>query len=76
MHWFADYFVLEIGIVAVAVVTTLFKRRRRRQRMRDKDSPPPGFVLTDEVNIDPTTGIRQRIWYNPATGERVYIRER
>ncbi|MFD1676105.1 hypothetical protein [Alicyclobacillus fodiniaquatilis] len=74
MHWL--YFVVEICVVMVAVGTTLFVRQRRRQRMHDTDSPPPGFVLTDEVNIDPTTGIRQRVWYNPATGERVYVRER
>jgi hypothetical protein len=31
-----------------------------------------GFVRTDETFVDPTTGIRQRVWFNPHTGERRY----
>lgn len=45
----------------------------RHARLRPKQPQvPPGFSRTDEVIIDPTTGIRQRVWYNDQTGERWY----
>jgi hypothetical protein len=45
----------------------------RRARLRPKQAQvPAGFVRTDEIMIDPTTGVRQRVWYNEQTGERWY----
>ncbi|WAH36082.1 hypothetical protein [Alicyclobacillus dauci] len=75
MHWFVSYVVFELMIVAVAVLATVLVRIRRRSRLNRSITPPPGFVRTDEVSIDPTTGIAQRVWYDPATGERLYIRD-
>jgi hypothetical protein len=37
--------------------------------------PEPRFRRTDEVFIDPTTGVRMRVWLDPATGDRRYVPE-
>ncbi len=65
-----SYLALEIVIVAAALGLTLWGRRRRL-RTRHKVSLA-GFVRTDETFFDPTTGIRQQVWFNPETGERRY----
>jgi hypothetical protein len=56
----------------VAALAFAYTSQRRRERVRRQGAVPHGFVRTDEVNIDPTTGVRQRVWYNPYTGERYY----
>ncbi|WP_165347148.1 hypothetical protein [Gottfriedia acidiceleris] len=37
---------------------------------------PEGFQRTSEVNIDPVTGEKTRVYYNPDTGERFYKKEK
>jgi hypothetical protein len=38
------------------------------------DRPPgPGFVRTDEKTVDEHGVVT--VWFNPATGERAYVRE-
>jgi hypothetical protein len=37
--------------------------------------PEPRFGRTDEVFIDPTTGVRVRVWLDSATGDRRYVPE-
>jgi len=34
--------------------------------------PSPGAHPTDEVFIDPETGRRKRVWFDPASGVREY----
>ncbi|MCL6442884.1 MAG: hypothetical protein K6T83_05400 [Alicyclobacillus sp.] len=70
LRFIASYYAIELVIIAIAVAATLLLRRQRLKRNQAR--PPAGFVKTDEVFIDPTTGIQQRVWYNPATGERYY----
>ena len=70
LKFVVSYFALELAIVVVAVAFTWWARRRRLRR-RDRRSLE-GFVRTDEAFVDPTTGIRQRVWFNPGTGERRY----
>ncbi|QSO51906.1 hypothetical protein JZ785_24585 [Alicyclobacillus curvatus] len=76
MKIFAAYILLDllVGalIVAIALETT---SRYRRRRTREIDDIPPGFEKTDEVTIDPTTGIRMVVWYNKKTGQRLYVPE-
>jgi len=70
LAFLSSYVALEVLIVVVAVGVTLWGRRRRLRR-RDQ-RPLDGFEATDETFIDPTTGIQQRVWFNPRTGERRY----
>lgn len=37
---------------------------------------PKGFEKTDEVNLDPVTEEKTRVYYNPKTGERFYKKEK
>lgn len=67
-------FIVYILIIALlALIVFAITARYRRARMeRGHARVPHGFVQTDEVFIDPTTGARQRVWYNERTGERWY----
>lgn len=56
-------------LIASIVGTLVYRRNRLKQAV---DEPPFDYQRTDEITIDPTTGIKQRIWYNRATGERYY----
>ncbi|HKI56365.1 MAG TPA: hypothetical protein VKB31_04375 [Trueperaceae bacterium] len=70
MRFLVSYAFLEALVVVAAVVGTLWARKRRLRAGRRVSLE--GFVPTDERFIDPTTGIRQRVWFNPVTGERRY----
>lgn len=60
---------LLVGGILVFQWTTWQRKKRLGTTL---SSVPPGFIRTEEVNIDPTTGVHQRIWYHPQTGERYY----
>jgi hypothetical protein len=47
----------------------------KRYRKNGRRGLPPGYQKTDEVFIDPVDGRKQRVYYNPETGERFYIDE-
>jgi hypothetical protein len=66
----AWYYFFSFSVVLIGLIGTFFVRRRRKRLRRLQ--PPAGYVKTEEVSTDPTTGIVQRVWYNPATGERFY----
>lgn len=70
MHFVLAYLELTAVIIIVAVSATWATRRRRLRATAFQ--PSPGFIRTDEVFIDPTTGVKQQVWYNPQTGERQY----
>jgi hypothetical protein len=57
------FLVIGVGIVVVGA---------DRYRPRGKST----FILpTYEVSVDPLTGARQRVYVDPATGERAYVDE-
>ena len=56
---------------AVILLGTLFEARRYRARV----STSVGWQDTPEKFIDPTTGKRMRVRYNPSTGERDYVED-
>jgi hypothetical protein len=64
------YFLFQVFIVVMAIIYTFLYRRRRLKQTASQ--PPAGFHQTDEVLIDPTTGIKQQVWFNSKTGERFY----
>jgi hypothetical protein len=38
------------------------------------DRPPPGWVLTGEAFIDPISAEAVRVWVDPVSGDRAYVR--
>lgn len=68
------YFIFEVFIVILAVITYVFwdKRYRKNHGL----DIPDGFEKTEEVIIDPSNGKRLRVYYNNGTGERFYHEEK
>jgi hypothetical protein len=60
-----------LAVVIVGIVIALFgwdRYRGGRRNVSNGGASQP----TDEVFIDPETGRRMRVWYDPATGKRDY----
>lgn len=57
------------GLVLVVLVSSWLARRRR---LKHTVAPPEGFRPTNEIFVDPTTGVKQQVWYNTETGARHY----
>ena len=61
--------VFEAGFILAAVV---FERYRYN---RPLDAPPgEGWEATGETFVDPGSGETMRVYFNPTTGKRVYVR--
>lgn len=74
-----------MGVGGLTVI--VFERMRYRSEADDRpsDDPsraggsppgtplPPSFRRTDEVFVDPSSGVMMRVWFDPATGERRYL---
>jgi hypothetical protein len=58
-------------VVIVGVVIALFGWDRYRGG-RKSASDGGAWRQTDEVFIDPESGRRMRVWYDPSTGKREY----
>jgi hypothetical protein len=75
MNWILGYYLLQaVLIVVILILSALFWDRRYKQGEAN-DNIPEGFIKTEEVSIDPQTKEKQRVYYNPDTGERIYIIE-
>ena len=59
-----------LAVVIVGIVIALFgwDRYRGSRKSAGNGASKP----TDEVFIDPETGRRMRVWYDPSTGKRDY----
>lgn len=66
----ALYFIFFPLVAVLSVVGTIVYRRNRLKH--HVNEPPFDFQKTSEVFIDPTTGIKQQVWFNPNNGERYY----
>jgi hypothetical protein len=78
-----------VAIGLVLVVAAVIERVRYRADAVDRSSPEIGpgggepvdaplesrFQRTQEVFVDPTSGLRMRVWLDPETGERRYRAE-
>jgi hypothetical protein len=60
-----------LAIVVVGVVVALFGWDRYRGS-RKSAGGTSAAQATDEVFVDPQSGQRMRVWYDPATGQREY----
>jgi len=62
--------ILVVGLCAVVAALVGWDRYRP-----GRGGGSPGAHPTGEVFIDPETGRRVRVWYDPATGGREYHEE-
>lgn len=74
MNWVLGYYGIQFVIVLVIILlSVLFYDKRYKKRK--SGFIPKGFIRTEEVSVDPVTHEKQRVYYNPDTGERIYINE-
>ena len=72
----------------VCLIVPWFERLRYRSNDHDRANPPvspgggeptgppePRFQRTGEVFIDPTSGLRMRVFVDPGSGDRRYVPE-
>lgn len=73
-----SYYVLSfIGLIVLLLLGYLvYDKRYKSKGAQTPDTPPNGYVHTPEVFIDPKDGFTYRVYYNPRTGDRAYVRER
>ena len=68
-------FVWLTGLVLVVLIWALF--RNGGYKRVPLDAPPgPGWQRTEERFVDPSTGEKLEVWFDPASGERAYVRAR
>ncbi len=68
--FFLGYVIVTL-IIVLGFIWFVSIARKKRATQTD-DQIPPGFEPTAEIAVDPTTGRKQRVWYNARTGERFY----
>ncbi|MFF2754160.1 hypothetical protein ACFVR1_10505 [Psychrobacillus sp. NPDC058041] len=68
-------YIVQIIAVLVCILLGYFIYDKRFNRNHGKEVPK-GFEQTDEVNLDPVTGEKTRVYYNSKTGERFYKKEK
>lgn len=74
---FLIYGIWIVGFIILLLLGYLiYDKRYKTAGAATPQSPPNGFVFTTEVFIDPKDGFTYRVYYNPRTGDRAYIREK
>ena len=69
-------FVLWLGAVLLPLIVWAIFRKGGYKR-QPLDAPPgPGWVRTEERFADPSSGETLEVWFDPQSGERVYVRAR
>lgn len=71
------YFIMWIVIPGVILLLgwLVYDKRYKSKPPGLENRTKNGFQPTPEVFIDPKDGFRYRVYYNPYTGERDYVRE-
>ena len=64
-----------LAVVVLGIVIAIFGWDRYRGGRRKSANNSSGSEPTGEVFIDPATGRRMRVWYDPASGHREYRAE-
>jgi hypothetical protein len=75
MNFVIGFYIIEIIIVIICILLGYFIYDKRFNRNHGVEVPD-GFKSTEEINIDPVTGEKTRVYYNSDTGERFYRREK
>lgn len=69
-----DYYGIQIIIIVLLLfVSYLYFDKRYK---KPEQEIPVGYIRTEEVSIDPMTNEKQRVYYHPETGRRIYIKEK
>ncbi len=55
------------------LIWLLFRGRGYKRHLLNRP-PGPNWQRTTERSVDPTTGELMEVWFDPATGDRAYIR--
>ncbi|WP_100401687.1 hypothetical protein [Bacillus sp. FJAT-42315] len=74
MAWVISFYGVQLLLLLVLIFGSWFIWDRRFKTKHGQDVPP-GFIRTEEVSIDPTTGKKMVVYFNPETGERFYKEE-
>lgn len=73
--WVIMYYALQaVGVIILILLGVFIFDKRFKKNQGDK--VPDGFEKTEEVNIDPVTNVKTRVYYNPKTGDRFYKEEK
>ena len=75
MKFVIGFYVLEVMIIIICILLGYFIYDKRFNRNHGA-KVPDGFQLTEEINIDPVTGEKTRVYYNPDSGERFYKKDK
>ncbi|WP_231887849.1 hypothetical protein [Fictibacillus phosphorivorans] len=59
-------------LVILGIISWMYFDKRYK---KSETKVPSGYIWTDEISIDPTSGKRERVYYNPDTGDRFYKEE-
>ncbi|MBD7963781.1 hypothetical protein [Fictibacillus norfolkensis] len=59
-------------LIVLAIISWMYFDKRYK---KSETKVPSGYIWTDEISIDPTSGKRERVYYNPDTGDRFYKKE-
>ncbi|MFF2450501.1 hypothetical protein ACFVSW_26000 [Neobacillus sp. NPDC058068] len=75
MNFIIGFYILEIIGAIICILLGYFIYDKRVKRNHGA-KVPKGFISTEEVNIDPVSGEKMRVYFNPETGERFYKKEK
>lgn len=72
-----SYLFFWVGGFVILLLLGLFvyDKRYKQKPQGQEDRIKNGFLPTSEVFIDPKDGHKYRVYYNPYSGERDYVRE-
>ncbi|SOC11332.1 hypothetical protein SAMN05880501_106129 [Ureibacillus xyleni] len=71
MKWIIGFYGIQFLILILLIILSWLIYDRRFKKKHGKQVPKD-FVRTNEVSIDPTTGKKLIVYFNPETGERFY----
>ena len=69
-------FLIWCGAILLPVLIWFLFRTGGYKRVPLDAPPGPDWVPTSERFVDPTSGETLAVWFDPKSGERVYVRTR
>lgn len=76
MNWISILIGWQVFSILILVVLAIFSWLYYDKRYKKSETKvPSGYIWTEEISIDPSTGKKERVYYNPDTGDRFYKEE-